>query len=69
MKLSQAVSFAVHICMTAALDETRGNVKQAAVIVGVNRTQFYKIAARHGVTLRKPRVNGAAPELANWRRA
>lgn len=70
MKLTDAISVAVRICMKAALDETNGNVTEAAVRIGVDRTHFYALAKKHAVPMAKRRRPvSAVQELANWRRA
>jgi DNA-binding NtrC family response regulator len=66
MKLNDAISVAVRVCMQAALEQTNGNVRAAAVVVGVHRTAFYKLAAKHGLELRAKRTI-AMPELRLWR--
>lgn len=68
MKLSDAISIAIRTCIESTLEQCGGNVKAAAKVLGVHRSQIYKLANKHALTVRKPRSLVLVPELANWRR-
>jgi DNA-binding NtrC family response regulator len=70
MKLTAAISLATRICIESALEQSGGNVKEAAQIIGVHRTHLYDLAAKHGVSMaRRRRSILVVPELAQWKRA
>lgn len=55
MTLADAISLAVQACLKSALSAARGNVTEAAKMLGVHRASFYRMAARHGVKVLRQR--------------
>lgn len=69
MKLNDAISIAIRVCIESAVEQSGGNVKRAALLIGVHRTHLYKLASVHGARLpKRPRAIAAVPELAQWSR-
>jgi transcriptional regulator of acetoin/glycerol metabolism len=53
MTYAQATEGAQRKYLIDVLDQTDGNVVHAAQIAGVNRTAFYRLVHRHGVSLER----------------
>jgi hypothetical protein len=58
------------MCIESALEQTNGNVTEAARLLGVNRSHLYTLFERHGQRLPKTvRSTSTMTEMAGWRRS
>lgn len=53
--------------LSACLAKTRGNVAAAARLAGLNRTHFYKLCSRFGVSQRRPIYHTHSRLISAWR--